>query len=553
MAAENEMRPGGNRSASNEDQPLDKCGSTSSAILADFLCAIFGDSLNGFIEVRLFRDDKKDAPIVARDWYPDTASLIGALPRLLATAKPNNAGIFFGVLVRRARGHGKATDVRSGRVLWCDIDFKDFPGGEAEARARLASFASPPSIIVRSGGGLHCYWLLSELADPVAIENANKQFVGALGADKAWDRARVLRLPSSYHRKDPANPRLVEVELFEPSKIYDIADIAGADAEAFEPAETDVADIDEAGEWDGSLASLNAEILCAGISDAVQRLLSSVKKVNDAFMGRGKPEKTSNGKSLDCSSSGYDFTLVRQLVSHGISDPVELAVALARRPDGYAAKKGLAYIRTTIKNVLDLVARERAAATGDPIGQLDFVVEKVVIFMSIPPAYVFVIDGVELRLDVGDLVSRNTFAQRFLEALHRIPNLPDQRQCPWTVLVNGWLRNAERVEQPPETSTEGALRDAVARAIAALPVGDDASDLDRANGIVLADGRTAFRMNSVLAAVLQEIPDARRNHVGRVLRELGFEPGSHRLDSGVERLWCGSVTRSQNTREGEGT
>ena len=43
-------------------------------------------------------------------------------------------------------------------ALFADIDFKDI--SEAEARLRLTTCPSSPSIIVQLDGGLHCYWVL---------------------------------------------------------------------------------------------------------------------------------------------------------------------------------------------------------------------------------------------------------------------------------------------------------------------------------------------------------------------------------------------------------
>lgn len=547
MPPENEIRPGGNQGASEINQSEASTTLSYTMRLRPFLEAIFGESFEGEIEIRVLCDVERGRPPVTRKWYPSIQALLDDLPRILPIAQRANAGIFFGVLLRREIGVGKAEHTLPGRVLWCDIDFKHFSGGEAEARALLASFPVPPSIIVRSGGGLHCYWLLRAAADPQSIEAVNKRFVDALHADNAWDAPRVLRLPRTYHRKDPADPRLVEIETLEPTRLYDIDEIAAAAGPQFEPLETPAPDADEF----GPSAPSDAELLHAGVPGNVQALLNTVKRVRDAFMGLGKPETDSRGKLLDRSASGYDFTLVRQLVRHGVRDPLDLAKALARRPDGGAAKKGVSYIRRTVQSVLDLVAREEAGAASDPAELMDFIVTKVVIFTSNPPAYAFTIDGVELRLDAGDLLSRGAFVQRFLEGLHRIPTLPDPEKHPWSKIVNGWLRTAERVEQPPEASKEGALREAVEHTITAVGVGDSVTDLDRAKAILLADGRIAFRLSALFAKFREEIPDARRHQVSRVLRELGFEPGSHRVGDRVYHLWCGRRAETEYAREGE--
>jgi hypothetical protein len=52
------------------------------------------------------------------------------------------------------------------------------------------------------------------------------------------------------------------------------------------------------------------------------------QRVADLWHGRGKP------KSLDCTRSGYDFSLVRLLLAQGYREPDDLATILALRPDG---------------------------------------------------------------------------------------------------------------------------------------------------------------------------------------------------------------------------
>jgi hypothetical protein len=75
--------------------------------------------------------------------------------------------IYVGVVTRDSR-HGRSlAHCRSLHSLFVDLDFKDF-GSEAEARSRLAAFPLPPSIIVASGGGLQCYWRLTE---PLNLQN----------------------------------------------------------------------------------------------------------------------------------------------------------------------------------------------------------------------------------------------------------------------------------------------------------------------------------------------------------------------------------------------
>jgi putative DNA primase/helicase len=110
-------------------------------------------------------------------------------------------------------------------ALFAEIDFKD--SSEVEARAKLAAFPIGPSVIVSSGGGLHCYWLLDL---PLDLRDgglrAAKQLLRALalavGGDlQAAEPARVLRLPDTLNYKyDP--PRLVVGEVCDTSRRYSL-------------------------------------------------------------------------------------------------------------------------------------------------------------------------------------------------------------------------------------------------------------------------------------------------------------------------------------------
>ncbi len=71
----------------------------------------------------------------------------------------------------------------------------------------INDLAYPPSVIIDSGGGYHCYWLLGEIvpldetnrADVQAVQHGWVQLVGA---DRgAADLRRMLRLPGTYNHK----------------------------------------------------------------------------------------------------------------------------------------------------------------------------------------------------------------------------------------------------------------------------------------------------------------------------------------------------------------
>jgi P4 family phage/plasmid primase-like protien len=97
---------------------------------------------------------------------------------LLREAEAERTNLFFGVCPRVEASHyDRASQVRVVRVLWADLD--NCTVEEAQERCKKAGLP-PPSIVIRSGHGVHLYWLLEE---PYLIDEAGpppairKQFV----------------------------------------------------------------------------------------------------------------------------------------------------------------------------------------------------------------------------------------------------------------------------------------------------------------------------------------------------------------------------------------
>jgi hypothetical protein len=107
---------------------------------------------------------------------------------------------------RLATGETKNNGVLLARSLWCDFDHIT----EVEVKQRLKTSGLPlPTLIVRSGGGLHTYWrLLEPLVDLEIWSQAQKYLIGILGSDPAiHDPARIMRLPGFTNPKTiPGNP-----------------------------------------------------------------------------------------------------------------------------------------------------------------------------------------------------------------------------------------------------------------------------------------------------------------------------------------------------------
>ena len=137
--------------------------------------------------------------------------------------KNQKENIYFGVGTRDGKG-GEKTNVVNIPAVWCDVDFKDTP--REIIAEKLKEFPFKPSIIVRSGGGIHIYWLLKEPAsngDMSVVEDINHRIADQLGGDhNSCDGARVLRVPDTFNYKyDP--PIRCEVATYD-QFYYDLSD-----------------------------------------------------------------------------------------------------------------------------------------------------------------------------------------------------------------------------------------------------------------------------------------------------------------------------------------
>ncbi|MFW5988534.1 MAG: helix-turn-helix domain-containing protein [bacterium] len=132
---------------------------------------------------------------------------------------PADKNVYIGMLTRKKKS-GKRQDCKHTKVLWVDYDNMS----QIEVEYRIDNAGLPgPSIIINSGHGIHCYWLLDEPAgsevEPVVKAIANKTEADG----QATDIARVMRLPGTMNVKDdPVKCEIIEKN----NKIYSLEDIA---------------------------------------------------------------------------------------------------------------------------------------------------------------------------------------------------------------------------------------------------------------------------------------------------------------------------------------
>lgn len=207
----------------------------------EFLSALWGDA-PGIAELMVIRDGKASSyPFT----YPESlGSLIGA-----ALQHNRTANVYMGVCLRaekwprpsgeldhegkpKTEYRGTERNTKSSMAVWCEVDFagalhKGKTVIEEDLRRCLKEFPLKPSAIVRTGGGIHIYWLLKEPAtgdDLWRVKASNKAVANHLGADaQCSDLARILRVPGTKNYKY-LPPSVCQVTWWKPESRYTLDD-----------------------------------------------------------------------------------------------------------------------------------------------------------------------------------------------------------------------------------------------------------------------------------------------------------------------------------------
>jgi hypothetical protein len=162
----------------------------------DFLDRLYEYCEEGQIETRAL-PKKKQTFHSMRDW--------SSIDEWCKVNEKQN--LYFAVATRN--GGGTKNHIKQIPACWLDIDYKDFSSPK-DAKRAVWQFQYRPSVIVDSGGGLHCYWRFKEPAgkeDIPQVEKLNRILVDCLGGDaQAVDASRILRLPGSINFKYENQP-----------------------------------------------------------------------------------------------------------------------------------------------------------------------------------------------------------------------------------------------------------------------------------------------------------------------------------------------------------
>lgn len=177
---------------------------------------------HGYRDLRAISTDKR---IVHSYGTP-----VAQLPRteeFVRLAINEHLNVYVGVA---ERAHVNGRQLRDCSELWAlfvDIDFKAVT--EEDAHAALAAFPIPPDMIVATGGGWHCYWLLRDPIDLTSDNVLARQVLRALAIKIGGDLGaatpeRILRVPDTLNYKY-SPPRQVSVVQAPNGHTHDLADI----------------------------------------------------------------------------------------------------------------------------------------------------------------------------------------------------------------------------------------------------------------------------------------------------------------------------------------
>jgi hypothetical protein len=244
--------------------------------------------------------------------------------------------IYFGVCPR-SRCDGKKDAVSQVRALWIDLDAKDFDGSKDKALASLDRLpkALQPSIVIDSGHGYHCYWLLREAFEVptmeacAEIEAVMKGLAAHLGGDHTSDIGRVLRMPGFLNMKEVTQPVPCAIQKFEPELQFNLSDFD---------------DYALAIDTTGDRASVHLGQFSRTLSERLEAkrdvLLTNDPDATATWEGKRPDLK-------DQSRSAYTMSMANILVQAGWSDE-DIATALACMPSGRRAQATKQWIERTI-------------------------------------------------------------------------------------------------------------------------------------------------------------------------------------------------------------
>jgi putative DNA primase/helicase len=160
-------------------------------------------------------------------------------PGKIPPAPAGKVNVYFGVNpCKTQKGPNERallTDLAGVNCLFAEFDAKDFNDSKTAASQHIDRLLLPPNVVIDSGGGFHCYWLLKETFvintqhDLEYIKNIQASWVPFVGGDRgAKDLARVLRVPGTLNFKYTPPRVVTEIYGVFDDLLYNLGDLATA-------------------------------------------------------------------------------------------------------------------------------------------------------------------------------------------------------------------------------------------------------------------------------------------------------------------------------------
>jgi len=373
--------------------------------------------------------------------------------------------------------------------LWMDLDYgpnhkkTDLPATLEEILEEVDKLPMRPSMIVKSGNGIHLYWKFKEpvefetLEERHNMEMLNRRWHQLVknrwrdkgwGMDSVWDLARVLRVPGTYNYKGQ-EPVLVELHYDGPEE-YNPDD--------FDPF---LPELTEQEARSGTLEVQKCGDLILRLDAAPPMHKFEALRENNENFAATWDHKRRNLK--DTSPSGYDMSLALFAARAGWTEQEICDLLIFHRvkwghePDLHRGDK----FRTTIGRALEATKDDRAVSqlqneapeneTPEQkrtrvLGILSetFAIEVVRLckFASDPPTYSITVrmkDGAlrEMTLGTVDKLVSSALFQKCMAATCG-KRLPDYKGAQWHVISQHLLDSCEEIDMGEEATPAGEMR-----------------------------------------------------------------------------------------------
>jgi hypothetical protein len=526
---------------------------------AGFLSALWGDR-EGIAELTLIATGNKVTAIPFA--YPSQ------LGKLISAAGDytGKANVYMGVCLRNAtwpKGkRGSSEMALSSEVVWVDLDFKlfdpDLAAGRAKALAAMKAFPIRPSIIVKTGGGAHLYWLLREAAvgeELRRIPLVNAALAAHLNGDpKARDLARILRLPGTPNMK--YTPSLsCEISGWNPELRYTLDDfdlINPADVKDQGPqVPRKTPGVALEGTQRAGIVTHVSALWLKGwrheMALAVAGALAHKGICEESALDIVREVANENGGEVEKRLKDVSDTYEAFRAGKHVKGITSIRETVEREWDAASRGKGKWHVNMLSSAIQKVTGRGGDGGDGEDGGDGDgadegnpgFEILRIVRYQQEPPAYEVVISlgGSEYSTS-SDLDTiyhyENFFRKLFFSQHHRF--LPVLKQNRWQRMVEQAPTETRKVE-----ITEGTLAGRIDGAMADMLedcVGEKGGEVALRHAPVRLDsGLEVFKTTTLMRYLRAQGLEVDRQSVIKHLVSGGWESTTHRVASKVVRVW----------------